>query len=47
MVSGIGDGIMAMMIFIAIICLAIGGLAVWLLPKAWMWLKPIIHTMTA
>lgn len=25
---------------------AAGGLAVWLLPKLWHWLKPIIHQVT-
>nr|WP_294979192.1 hypothetical protein [uncultured Pseudomonas sp.] len=28
-------------------CAAIGGLAVWLVPLAWNWIKPLIHQVTA
>ena len=33
--------------FVAILAAAAGGLAVWLAPKVWAWLKPILHAVTA
>ena len=31
---------------VVLISAAIGGLAVWGLPKLWSWIKPLIHSFT-
>ena len=47
MFDGMAEGLVMMAIGIAAVCFSLGALAVWLLPKFWAWLAPIIHAATA
>ena len=47
MFDGMAEGLAMIAIGIAVACFALGALAVWLLPKFWHWLVPIIHAATA
>lgn len=45
--KGIGDAMMGAFLVVAVVCFAGGAALVWLAPKVWAWLKPIIHAFTA
>ena len=41
------DAVIGTFIMLAVGGVIVGGLAVWLAPKLWHWLVPIIHAATA
>jgi hypothetical protein len=45
--AGIEQAIVGAMILFALIGFVLGGLVFWVAPKAWAWLKPWIHAITA
>ena len=44
--NALAEGLVGLLIVMLVAAAAVGGLAVWLLPKLWDWLKPIIHSFT-
>ena len=42
----IAAGLAGLIVGLAVICFALGGLVVWGIPILWHWLKPIIHGLT-
>jgi len=44
---GMGDAVAGLVIALCVFSVVIGGLIVWLAPKVWAWIKPIIHAVTA
>jgi hypothetical protein len=47
MFDDFGQQLVVFFIFVIVVAMSVGGAAVWLLPKLWHWLKPIIHNFTA
>lgn len=47
MFDEIFDSLAAFFITAIVVAFMLGGVSVWLLPKLWHWLKPIIHNFTA
>ena len=45
--DGIGKSIVVGIIILVVGSFVVGALATWLLPKLWMFLKPLIHVITA
>ncbi len=45
--EAIGRAIAAQMLALIAGAFVLGGLLVWLLPKLWAWLKPLIHAATS
>lgn len=44
--SGMLDGLMTAVITLLVIAFILGGITVWVLPKIWHFLKPLVHTWT-
>lgn len=44
--DAIGNAVMGMIQMVAVAAFAAGALSVWLLPKLWHLVKPIIHSVT-
>lgn len=47
MIGDVGKGITILIAFIATVAASLGALAVWGIPKLWMWVKPLLHAWTA
>lgn len=45
--GAIGEAFGAILLLLVGAAFALGALAMWLLPKLWHWLMPIIHAWTA
>ena len=45
--SAIEESIILGLVVLVVIAFILGGLVTWLLPKLWLFIKPIIHTITA
>jgi len=45
--DGIGQSLLIGLIILVILSLSVGALLMWGLPKLWIFLKPIIHAITA
>lgn len=45
--KALSDAVAGLIALIAIVCICIGGLVVWGLPKLWELVKPWIHALTA
>ena len=45
--EGIWEGMVTFFIVCIVLAVAVGAGLMWALPKAWEWLKPIVHAVTA
>ena len=45
--DGIGEALVTVIIAIALVAFGLGMFLMWVLPKLWHWLAPIIHHATA
>lgn len=45
--NGIWEGLVTFFIVCLVLALGVGMALVWLAPKVWDWIKPIIHAATA